>query len=203
MPTLFTGLTQDQISFLRTQLAIADTPPTGSKTLFRLYEEIRRMLSGIDGEKQSKKDGVDGSVWEFVNAAANINKDGNDMSTVTRVYSKTQAELRLGSTTDLAVQQASDDIARAVIEAVIKTASGFLDGTNDIPNQMLPTIQDIAQNDAPNAAKDLFKGDKGGWVGSPMFIFFADNNSGQLELNQPHFNARTRASPGSRRPPRV
>jgi hypothetical protein len=35
-----------------------------------------------------KRADVGGSIWEFINAAANINKDGNDMATVTRVYSR-------------------------------------------------------------------------------------------------------------------
>jgi Ca2+-binding RTX toxin-like protein len=137
-----------------------------------LNQAYLKLAGYITTSNGSKLDGVGGSIWHFINAAANINKDGNDMATVTREYSAFQSAVRRGVDFDnslyLAVQVASDDIAIAILDQVID---------DSIAGKGLPSMSKIEEKDANPASRKLFAGDPGGWVGSPMFIFFGHDRA--------------------------
>jgi len=122
--------------------------------------------------------GVDPSFWQFVNAAAEINAGGNLFRVAAGEYSAFQVEIRKGLQHDSAaviqdVQEASNAIAKAVIAKTISLANN---------NQGLPTIDEVALDDAAEAAEFLFDGDWGGWVGNPLFITFGHIDSWRINV---------------------
>ncbi len=117
--------------------------------------------------------GVNGAVWQFITAGAFVNdgQGGSAQADVVGAYTANQMAVRLGVSatsdeTTAQIQLASDRIAEAVIARIVFSGA-------------LPTIDQIAEDDASNAAAFLFEGDEGGWAGNPLFVPLAHSASWQ------------------------
>ena len=75
------SLTKPQLDQLQKMLAVAEPRPTYERKLFLIYEELRIYLS-VEGSVGVRNPGVPINVWEFINAAADINRTGNLFSVV-------------------------------------------------------------------------------------------------------------------------
>lgn len=125
--------------FLITELydALKDRP-THQKDLFLVYQVIFGFMSVADdsGELIPRPDlDLDkyASTWLFMKAGAAVNDIGNVTADITRLYTAQAHLLRTGQEIDpngSFVQDASDNIAKAVIEDII---SRFNDPERDAP----------------------------------------------------------------------
>jgi hypothetical protein len=66
------NLTDAQIAELKLLVDSKRDLPTGQKGLNQAYLKLAGYITTSNG---SKLEGVGGSIWHFINAAANINKD--------------------------------------------------------------------------------------------------------------------------------
>jgi RTX calcium-binding nonapeptide repeat (4 copies) len=126
------------------------------------YAFLRDAQTESGGVSTPKPD-VDASAWLWFRGATQINQGIGASSTFIGEYTKEQYRLRTGGTaTDDLIQQASNDIATAVIADVLSH------------NGTIPTITELGQRDAGGVVGLLYGdvSDFASWSGAPLFLFF-------------------------------
>ncbi|MGB4058471.1 MAG: hypothetical protein WBK77_10355 [Alphaproteobacteria bacterium] len=148
----FTSQQASDIQALLAQAAIDEqTELLGAYT--PVYDYIFEAITdGYGTLFESPKDGVELSVWQWVNGARDVNTGTGFFADFIRDYTKAQYELRYGeSLSDTEVQIRSNQIIKAFAEDITNA-----DGLN--PNHELPTISDTALHDAGAVASTIFNG---------------------------------------------
>ena len=183
----FEGFTNEQISDFATILEDEMAKSVDERQLALVYRKVfdaitENFINPVSGQPDQRPlAGVDPGTWTFIRAAAFVNEgsgstpeesvEPNIISDTTRIYTARQMEVRLGVDGQSAeiqeqIQIASDEIARSVIQDIIDR--------HGLSRPPLPTVPEIAEDDAAAAAEFLFDDDRGGWAGNPLFIFFGD-----------------------------
>lgn len=134
---------EDQLSQIRALVTNGSFPAA--------YRLAASFASGGEGVSQAS------ILW--MQGAANINENVGSEAAFVRQYTAAQFEVRFGVALDLnVIQDVSNKIAGTVLEEILRTGT-------------VPSISTIAQDDALPAARDIFRGDPGGWAGNPLFLF--------------------------------
>ena len=126
------------------------------------YAKVLEFISYEDPQtgEVSPKDGVNASVWLWFRAAIHINQDIGPIADLIRGYTSLQHELRYGTPLTAEEGQAlSNAVAHNVLTDVISADS-------------LPTIDEIAENDASAAVATEFNNNRAAWSGNPLFLSF-------------------------------
>jgi hypothetical protein len=138
------------------------TANTGAASMAAVYQKILDLISVPDGT--GPKEGVDPSVWLWVNGAREVNAGSGAYSDFIRTYSAHQYQVRFGQTaTSGLMQTASNQVGLNVAERII--AFG-----------VLPDLLAIGTADADVIRRDYFGGDRGGWSGNLLFLYLGEDS---------------------------
>lgn len=158
-----TTLTQAQITAL---LAVANGSPLGgrytdvSRPYANAYNYIRSILGG-----DAPADGADPAVWNWLKGAENVNRGVGPFSAFIRAYTAEQLLIREGrSVSQAMLNNASDDIARAVIQDIVDNGG------------LVPSLNQIGQRDASGTLGALGTSQPAVWSGNPLFVLLGDSS---------------------------
>lgn len=102
--------------------------------------------------------GADPAVLAWLRGAAEVNGNDGAFADFIRGYTAAQYQARIGTAvTENQLNAASNDIAEAVLGYIVSSGE-------------LPSLSQIATDDARESAQTLFQGDAGGWAGNPLFL---------------------------------
>ncbi len=102
--------------------------------------------------------GADPAVVSWLRGAAEVNGGDGAFADFIRGYTAAQYHARFGTViTESQLDEVSNDIAEAVLGYIVSTGE-------------LPSLSQIATDDAHESAQSLFQGDAGGWAGNPLFL---------------------------------
>jgi len=146
---------------------------------WHVYEYIADQLSTVGVPSTDP-------VLLWLRGATEANANRGAFSALIRSYTETQYELRYGITlTDEQIQAASDAVAEAVIRDITGNTPGSVRGA-------IPTIDQIAANDAREVGRVLFSSQLGhdendtaftqnaAWSGSLLFTLLSSDQTGRL-----------------------
>ena len=138
----------------------------------RIFEMISDNYDPNDLSSATPKEGVEAGAWVFLRGVPLVNAGIGNYSQFIRTYTATQYKYRFGEDIfneeelDHLVQDVSDQIAENIIRDILN-----LNENNPNPSHQLPTVDNIADNDAEAAAEVLFGIEQiAGWAGNPFFL---------------------------------
>lgn len=130
------------------------------------YYYLYNYLAGVQTDATGNlKAGAENAAVAWLKGATQVNQNSGPYADFIRSYTQHQVDLR-GTTSSGTMQDASDAIARGVIDLI------------DSNNNTIPSILQIGQNDAGSTVGNLFgtPGDFSAWSGSPLFTILGEGS---------------------------
>lgn len=162
-------LTSSELATLESMFSQAQSDTTSDHPYSKIYSWLAQVLA-----TSTNPDVLEVANW--MKGAASANGDESSMFAVLiRQYTKNQGLLR-GYNTDALMQTASNNVAFAAITQIIENQG------------VIPSISDIANDDATAVGQTLFSTDEGdsaltfnsAWSGSLLFSFLGDDQTYRL-----------------------